>query len=209
MANIGKKILSAFLDVGEETKSSSPDVRPAEPAQSTVTTTPVTPAAEQRFAGYFDKLFSDANIPGPDYYEFARMIGAMQAITDERARYAAAFAGLQVQGLDKEKLLSTANEYLRVLEADTEQFQKTVDTALQEKVHHRTAEAEEKGRRIEALSREILELQQQIGVLQKEVAEAKEKLDASSNGYAAESERRKQQILADIGKIKQFITTQN
>jgi hypothetical protein len=59
------------------------------------------------------------------------------------------------------------------------------------------------------LSKEILELQQQIGVLQKEVAEAKDKLDASSSGYVAESERRKQQILADIEKIKQFITTQN
>jgi hypothetical protein len=125
MANIGKKILSAFVDVGEEKR----------PAPAPVETTPVSPAvpvapmAEQRFAGYFDKLFSDANIPGPDYYEFARMIVAMQVIPDERARYAAAFAGLQVQGLDKEKLLSTAAEYLRVLATDADQFQKTVDAA--------------------------------------------------------------------------------
>lgn len=201
MARIGKKILSAFVDVGEATP-----VTPAIPAASAA---PATPATEQRFAGYFDKLFSDANIPGPDYYEFARMIVAMQVIPDERARYAAAFAGLQVQGLDKEKLLSTANEYLRVLSTDADQFQKTLDAALQEKVHRRSAEAEEKSRRIEVLSKEILDLQQQIGALQKEVAEAKEKLDVSSSGYTAESERRKQQIQADIEKIKQFITTQN
>ena len=204
MANIGRKILSAFVDVGEEKR----------PAPAPVETIPVSPAppmtpTDERFAGYFDKLFSDANIPGPDYYEFARMIVAMQAIPDERARYAAAFAGLQVQGLDKEKLLSTASEYLRVLTTDADQFQKTMDAALQEKVHRRSAEAEEKGRRIEALSKEIVELQQQIGSLQKEVAGAKEKLDVSNSGYTAESERRKQQILADIEKIKQFITTQN
>jgi hypothetical protein len=208
MTRIGKKILSAFLDIGEETKQSHADPRPADAAPVPVATTTVAPATEQRFAGYFDKLFGDANIPGPDYYEFARMIGAMQAIPDERARYAAAFAGLQVQGLDKEKLLSTANEYLRVLATDADQFRKTVDTALQEKVHRRSAEAEEKSRRIQALSQEILELQQQIGVLEKEVAEAKEKLGVSSSGYAAESERRRQQILTDIEKIKQFITTQ-
>ena len=202
MATLGKRILSAFVDVGEAAPA------PVTTTETT-TTTSVTPATEQRFAGYFDKLFSDANIPGPDYYEFARMIGAMQAISDERARYAAAFAGLQVQGLDKEKLLSTANEYLRVLTADADQFQKTVDTALQEKVYQRSTEAEEKNRRIQALSQEILELQQQIGVLQKEVAEAKEKLSVSINGYAAESERRKQQILTDVEKIKQYITTQN
>jgi len=207
MANIGKKILSAFVDVGEEKAAPAPlPAAPLTPAPAA----PVNPAAsDQRFAGYFDKLFSDANIPGPDYYEFARMIVAMQAIPDERARYAAAFAGLQVQGLDKDKLLSTANEYLRVLATDADQFQKTVDTAMQEKVRRRSAEAEEKSRRIEALTKEILELQQQIGALQKEVEEAKEKLDVSSSGYTAESERRKQQILADIEKIKQFITTQN
>jgi hypothetical protein len=216
MANIGKRILSAFVDVGEEKISA-----PAEAAPEPVATTPgtsgtsansaaaVAPATEQRFAGYFDKLFSDANIPGPDYYEFARMTGAMQAIPDERARYAAAFAGLQVQGLDKEKLLSTANEYLRVLTADADQFQKTVDTAMQEKVRGRSAEAEEKSKRIQVLSQEILDLQQQIGALQKEVAEAQEKLDVSSSGYTAESGRRRQRILEDIEKIKQFITTQN
>src|SRR5260370_26760210 len=112
MTRIGKKILSAFLDVGEETKQ--PHAGPAEAAPAPVLTT-VAPATEQRFAGYFDKLLGDANIPGPDYYEFARMIGAMQAIPDERARYAAAFAGVQVQGLDKEKLLGAANKYLRGL----------------------------------------------------------------------------------------------
>ena len=212
MARIGKKILSAFIDVGEEKKESPADVRPAGaapapvvPAAPAVSAAPVAPGTEQRFTGYFDKLFSDANIPGPDYYEFARMIGAMQAIPDERARYAAAFAGLQVQGLDKEKLLGTAGQYLLVLAADAEQFQKTVDTALQEKVHSRSAEAEEKSRRIQDLSQEIVALQQQIGALQQEVAANKEKLEASRNGYAVESEKRRQQILTDIGKIKEFL----
>ena len=210
MANIGKKILSAFVDVGEEKRPASAPVgtTTATPVTTATSSTPATPASsDQRFAGYFDKLFSDANIPGPDYYEFTRMIGAMQAIPDERARYAAAFAGLQVQGLDKEKLLTTANEYLRVLTADADQFQKTVDIALQEKVHSRSTEAEEKSRRIQELSQEIVALQQQIGALQQEVAANKEKLESSRNGYAAESDKRRQQILTDIGKIKEFINS--
>ena len=147
----------------------------------------------------------EANIPGPDYYEFARMIAAMQAIPDERSRYVAAFAGLQVQGLDREKLLSTAGEYLRVLAGDADRFGNTVETALQEKVHSRTAEAEEKSKRIQALSQEILELQSQIGTMQNEIREAKGKLEASSNAYAAESERRRQQIQGDIEKINNYI----
>ena len=162
-------------------------------------------AVDQRFADYFDKLFSDANIPGPDYYEFSRMIRAMQLIPDEQSRYYAAYAGLQVQGLDKQKLLSTAAEYLRVLTADANQFQTTVETALQEKVNSRMAEAEEKGRRIQALSQEILKLQEEIGAMQREIGENKEKLTASSTAYVAESSRRKQEIEADIQKINHYI----
>ena len=160
---------------------------------------------DNRFSEYFDILFKEANIPGPDYYEFARMITAMQTIPDERARYAAAFAGLQVQGLDKEKLVTTAAEYLRVLTADAAHFGSSVDAALQEKVHSRTAEAEEKSKRIQTLSEEIKELQTQIGVMQNEIREAKSKLEANSNAYAAESERRKQQIQGDIEKINHYI----
>jgi hypothetical protein len=209
MASFGKKILSAFLEVDGEKKDASqsnvdvepkiPYVTPATPAVSG------SPAGDQRFSEYFDNLFKEANIPGPDYYEFARMISAMQAIPDERSRYAAAFAGLQVQGLDKEKLLSTAGEYLRVLAGDADRFGRTVETALQEKVHSRSAEAEEKNKRIQLLSQEIVELQNQIATMRSEVSEAKGKLEANSNAYAAESERRKQQIQGDIEKINNYI----
>jgi hypothetical protein len=217
MASFGKKILSAFMEVEEEKKAA-----PASGDAAAVTRVdaptpgggqaPGGAAADQRFSDYFDILFKEANIPGPDYYEFARMIVAMQVIPDERARYAAAFAGLQVQGLDKEKLLTTAAEYIRVLAADADHFSSSVQAALQEKVHSRAAEAEEKSKRIQALSQEILDLQKQIGVMQNEIRatqdetrEAKGKLEANSGAYAAESERRKQQIQSDIEKINRYI----
>ncbi|HXO74413.1 MAG TPA: hypothetical protein VN824_04265, partial [Puia sp.] len=137
--------------------------------------------------------------------EFSRMIRAMQLIPDEQSRYYAAYAGLQVQGLDKQKLLSTAAEYLRVLTVDANQFQTTVEAALQEKVNSRMVEAEEKGRRIQALSQEILKLQEEIGAMQREIGENKDKLTASSAAYVAESGRRKQEIEADIQKINHYI----
>lgn len=226
MARLGKRLLSAFIETGEEPKKEGPeqdvhtknndDVQRQTGSAAGVSSAGSVAAAgagsaapsgagDQRFADYFDKLFSDANIPGPDYYEFSKMIGVMQLISDEQSRYNAAYAGLQVQGLDKQKLLSTAAEYLRVLTADAGQFQTTVETALQEKVHTRVTETEEKGRRIQALSQEILKLQEEISGMQREIAENKEKLTASSNAYAAESGRRKQQIEADIQKINHYI----
>jgi hypothetical protein len=227
MASLGKKILSAFMEVTDEKKEGStqeqnrheasnagvgadagqahgsrgnaagPDTGRQEPESAS--------RSDDRFAGHFDQLLSEANIPGPDYYEFSRMIGVMQGIPDEGARYSAAFAGLQVQGLDKQRLLTTAGEYLRILATDADQFQQTVDAALQEKVHGKETEAEEKAGRIQALSQEILQLQQQISALQAEVHANKDKLTSGSSAYTAESGRRQQQIKNDIDKINQYI----
>jgi hypothetical protein len=225
MARFGKKLLSAFLEVTEgedgvigshgRVEGAPRDdgavresgavregggAREGGAARDEGATPP-----DDRFAGHFDKLLSEANIPGPDYYEFARMIAVMQGIPDEAARYNAAFAGLQVQGLNKQRLLDTAGEYLRVLTADAEQFQATVDASYQEKVRGKETEAEEKATRIQALSQEILQLQQRISALQVEIRAGKEKLAVGSRAYDAESKRRQQEISRDVEKINQYI----
>ncbi|MGF7473722.1 hypothetical protein WFJ45_23560, partial [Salmonella enterica subsp. enterica serovar Minnesota] len=68
---------------------------------------------------------------------FTKMIEVMRSIPNEQIRYTTAFAGLTVQGLDKQKLLSTAAQYLQLLETDAANFNSTVDAALQEKVHEK------------------------------------------------------------------------
>ncbi|HWK06379.1 MAG TPA: hypothetical protein VNS58_22250 [Puia sp.] len=214
MAGLGRKILSAFLEVSptppkttETSESRSGTGNPGMPARpASINQGPnPAPAADSRFAEYFDKLFSEANIPGPDYYEFSKMIEAMQAIANEQSRYYAAYAGLSAQGVDKDKLLSTAGEYLRILEADAQQFHTTVDTAMQEKVQSRKTEEHEKSERIQALSQEISDLQNQIVSLQKEIKENEEKIEASTGGYMAENARRAARIQADIEKINHYL----
>jgi hypothetical protein len=199
MINIGKKIISAFLEIPPDNP-----IQPLDRAEPQDHAQPSGPT-DDRFAGHFDKLLSEANIAGPDYYEFARMIAVMQAMPDEAARYNAAFAGLQVQGLNKQRLLDTASAYLRALTTDAGQFQATVDAKYQEKVRGKEAEAGEKADRIRTLSQEIVQLQQHIGSLQEEIQTSKDKLSGSSNAYTAESNRRQQEIRRDIEKIKQYI----
>jgi hypothetical protein len=218
MAGLGKKILSAFVEVNP------PDAQPAafEKSKKGGATGAVsqgdisqpTPSGSQqpepndsRMVEYFDKLFGDANIPGPDYFEFSKMVAALRSVPDEFTRYSAAFAGLLAQGLTKEKLLSTAEEYLKVLDTDAAHFHSTVETALQEKVQDKKAQAEEKSKRIQALSKEITDLQNQIAALQTEITDSEQKITGRSGEYGAESAARKQQIAADIEKIKQYIRT--
>src|SRR4051812_23264686 len=193
MASIGKKILSAFVDMADEETSvtgenSSHRERSVEIKQSStqVAASSYTSSATtstNKFKQYFDKLFNDANLPGPDYFEFSKMTEAMNSIADERARYSAAFAGLSVQGLDKQKLLATAAEYLKILDKDASNFNSTVDAALKEKVESKQKEIEEKSKRIEELTREINDLHNKIAVLKNEVKENEEKIESNSGSY--------------------------
>ena len=205
MRSIGKTILSAFVEVTGDAKPVS--IKPVTDQGSS------TPRGVQgnsseggsKFKQYFDKLFSDANLPGPDYFEFSKMIDAMQGVPDEKARFCAAFAGLNVQGLDREKLLSTAGEYLRLLEDDLKNFNSTIDAALHDKVHSKRTEIEEKNARIAELTRDIADLQNKISILHGEIKENEEKLESSSGGYRKESESLKNRILSEIEKIKTHI----
>ena len=205
MASIGKKILSAFVEISHE---KTPPVKPVEHGTDypDAGKSPA-PAVEhsEKFLQHFEKLFREANIPGPDYFEFSKMIEAMNSIPDEKARYTAAFAGLGVQGLDKTKLLSTAAEYLRVLNTDASNFDSTVDLALKEKVHTKKKEFDEKAGRIEHLSREIHELRRQIASLEAEIKENEAKIKSNSGAYKTESERMIARIAGDVEKIKQYI----
>ena len=199
--NIGKKILSAFVELSEDRKTLT---------ATEVEETPVVryqPSSDRdKFQQYFNKLFEEANIQGPDYYEFSKMIEAMSSIPDEKARYLAAFAGLSVQGLDKTRLLSTASQYLQVLETDASNFNNTIDATLHEKVINKKLEIEEKNKRIQQLSKEIEDLQNKMMVLQNEIKENEEKIENNSTGYKTESDHMKNKIQADIEKIKKHIS---
>ena len=216
MPNIGRKILSAFVEVTEEqepvteqkekTTSSTTYIQsgqrlPGQMSQKRQADDETT----EKFKQYFDKLFKDANLPGPDYFEFSKMTEAMISIPDERARYTAAFAGLSVQGLDKQKLLNTAAQYIQVLEQDASNFNTTVDAALKEKVQSKQQEIEAGAKRIEALSKEINDLQNKITLLQQEVKGNEEKIENNSGAYMREMQWMKSKMQNDVEKIKQFI----
>jgi hypothetical protein len=215
MASFGKKILSAFIEINEAEQASpvphsgQPASNAASVADHTATPLPahntVAPDAHNKFSDHFNALFAEAHLPGPGYYEFTKMTAAMQMITDEKARYCAAFAGLQVQGLSKGQLLSSALEYLHVLDNDAAAFHETVAAAQSEQVQSRRKEMEEAQTRIQELSQEIMQLQQRVTTLSQEVAENEARIEHNSVGYAAALESVKQQLQQDIEKIKQHV----
>ena len=205
MTSFGKKILSAFVEVSSEEKRVNGRQPGHQSAPTVVENRKVAEAGNVKFIEYFDKLFSEANLPGPDYYEFSKMIEAMKAIPDEKARYCAAFAGLNVQGLDKKKLLSTAADYLKIMDDDAANFNSTIDSALHEKVLSKQKEIEEKNHRLHELSEEIADLHKKISLLKDEISENQEKIEASTGGYRTEGQSIRNKILLHVEKIKEHI----
>lgn len=134
MNSFSKKILGVFIDINDDEKDKMPLLQRVPVSATATHNEQSTAEVESKFAEHFNKLFADANLPGPDYYEFSKMIDVMQAIPDEKARYSAAFAGLQVQGMDKQKLLASTQQYLQILDDDATTFHHTVSAAFEEKV---------------------------------------------------------------------------
>lgn len=208
MPGLGKKILGAFIDLGDDSQD-KPVVTPAPDPVPAVTNTVTSNAAAgtpDKFKSYFDTLFKDSNLPGPDYYEFIKMVEAMSAIADEQVRYTTAFAGLSIQGISKKKLLDSAAQYLQVLESDAVSFQSTVGKALEDKVTARKKEIISKQDRIQQLTKEISKLTAELDILNNEVTENEEKINASTGNYKAASDQLKNSIRLHMQHINQYLT---
>lgn len=202
MSNFGKKILSAFVDIEDSENEESIKTNPQNVAASTAY---VSSDKSEKFNAYFSKLFQDSNMPGPDYYEFSKMVDAMQIIPDEKTRYLSAFAGLSVQGLSKDRLVESAAQYLKILDADAENFNSTLNVALQDKVEQKRKQLEEKSKRIQELTREIQDLNNSILVLGNEIKENEEKIKDNQSGYSSELQKFKSKIEQDVQKIKTIL----
>lgn len=203
MASLGKKILSAFVDIEDEPTE---NVQKAEKISfSSNAVLHPNESSQDKFKLYFEQLFKDSNLPGPDYFEFLKMVEAMSSIPDEKTRYVSAFAGLSVQGLDKNKLVSSAEEYIKILDTDSEHFNSTINTAMSEKVEKKKKELEEKSKKIQELTRDITDLNNSIMALGNEIKENEEKIHNNLGGYAIESKKFRARINEDIQKINTLL----
>ena len=205
--SLAKKILSAFIEVDEDKEQDGEKTSAVvgKAVASNHSNEYSGGGGSEKFKQYFTELFKESNLPGPDYFEFSKMIEAMKTVPEESQRYTAAFAGLSVQGMDKQKLLSSADDYIKILETDAKNFNATIDAAISDKVQAKKKEMEEKTKKINDLTREINDLNNKIALLNAEIKENEEKIKSNSGGYMAELETMKGKINRDIEKINKYI----
>ncbi len=222
MAGLFKKALSVFVEFDEESgKPANSGTNQTTFNSSTKTTSSSNESPKislnsdeiEKFEKHFDTLMNDANMPGPDYFEFCKMMEALEAaVPDEKARYAAVFASLKVQGLNKEILLSTAGKYKLVIQDDKTKFEAAVNDKLKGEVESRKTQLKDFENKIvqnteaiKKLTADINDAQNKIQLLNAEIGEKESKIKTNSEGYGVACNAMLNKINLDIQKIQSLI----
>ncbi len=134
-----KNIMSPFLEFKEEdTKPGSKpgnlpvdDIKvPGKAKASAAAESPLaTPgsAVTNDYQKYFEDLIEEANkknalFQGTDFKEFIDSKTDVEAIADEATKYKTAFNVLKRTGLTKEKLVTTGQQYINIIDSDLKGF---------------------------------------------------------------------------------------
>ncbi|HEY8936200.1 MAG TPA: hypothetical protein VIM65_13300 [Cyclobacteriaceae bacterium] len=214
MSGIFKKAMNLFVEFEEDQenspaqKSSSSNTSPS--AKTEFTSQGMNAEELDKFEKHFEKMFEQANLPGPDYYEFWKMMETLEAhIKDEKARISATFASLAIQGLTKQTLVESAAKYKELISQDKAKFEKLAsdkgdkDIGIKKKELQSLEELIVKhSEMIQRLTKEITDSQISIGKLKAAISEEESKLARNKQGYSMASEAMMRKITDDINKIQ-------
>jgi len=215
MSGIFKKAIGLFVEFEEDKAPSAPSATqlPRPPQGVPVASIALKADDIEKFEKHFEKVFDQANLPGPDYYEFWKMMETLAAhIRDERSRVAATFASLSIQGLTKEKLVDTAQQYKTLISEDRNRFEKVAQEKLEHDIGQKRQDLKQlevtvakHAELIQKLTQEISAAQQSMKGLQDVIAEEENKLEKNKQGYVVACDAMIRKIDDDINKIQTIL----
>lgn len=114
------------------------------PPVSTVSSPTVTPGVHRaEFEKYFREVREKANLPGPDYKEFAETVEESKVDeSDESKRIKSAYKAFKSMGLTKDKLIETAGHYKKLFSEKKSAFEDSVNKEIQNGVGAMQAEVD-------------------------------------------------------------------
>jgi FtsZ-binding cell division protein ZapB len=215
MADFLKKAASLLFTIEEtETTIEKPEThQQAQPLSAAIPGIPSAPANNkapaddkivEKFRSYFQKIYSSANIQGPDFFEFHNMTEAMGNAIPDELKYTSVYAGFSGQ-VSKEKLMTTGNQYLSILQNDTLEFEQSLQNTLKAKVTDRRNTIDSKAQEIKKLQEKIAAINNEIIELNQQAAEDEARLAAENAAYHQQASEWQQKIKTGLEKINQYI----
>ena len=218
MSEFFKKALGLFVEFDDK-EDDRPASIPVQPATQPVAIKqqsykgPLSQQDVDKFSKHFSDLFDRANLPGPDYYEFSKMMHLLESqIPDENVRIATVFASLSIQGITKEKLMDTAKQYCAIIENDKTEFEKAAAEKASTTVDGRRAKVDglekkiaDNTEMIRKLNQEITDAQAQIATLKNEIVQEDSRIASSKGSFMSAYQAMYNKINSDIQKINTII----
>jgi predicted RNase H-like nuclease (RuvC/YqgF family) len=218
-----KNLKSLFIIEDEEdkgkgkSKENASVAKKATPSEST----PVKSESKEGAPGkvtnkFMDVLFAameKSNIEGFDYLEYKQSLRSLSKMPmDEQTRYQSAFAMASTMGADMQKLVETAQHYLKVLGTEETKFEQALANQKNQQIGKKKEQIEsteaiiqQKSAQIKKLTQEIEQHRKKTETLQKEISEATVKVESTKNNFIASYNALVSQIQQDIENIKKYL----
>lgn len=153
------------------------------------------------------------NIDGFDYLEYKNsLLSISSVITDESMRFKSAYEMAKTMGMDKKKLLDSANFYLNILSGEQKKFMDALENQKARQIETRVntignleKNIAEKKKMIENLNNELESISGQMLKLKQEINEEVQKIETTNKQFLASYNHVTGQITGDIEKINQNI----
>lgn len=192
-----------YENTGNITTAAAPSFKPSKATNASK------PAAMNDYHQYFENLVEEANAKNPifqgtDFKEFIDSKIDVEAIADEGTRYKTAFNVLKRTGLTKERLVTTGQQYIKLIEQDLKGFADAYNQQYKADVEQKEQLLQKKAEELQTLNDKISALDQEMKQLGQQVVQNKEKLDANKNAFISAGEEKKNEIENELQKIDQY-----
>lgn len=193
--------------VKEDEPKQETDKKPEQPRQPAVSPAPIpqvgSTVGSTDYTVYMDKVMEAANIPGPDYFEFAKALAkkAGQPITEQQM-YQYTFEAFSTMNVTAGQLVETAGKYLNVLKHEAADFKQEMENARKTQVLDKQAVIRENEEKMRKLQEETAALNAQVNTSVQKLAVEEA---ASNNALYI----RTQLIQEHISKINQHLNNAN
>lgn len=179
-------------------------------AKKNVSTGSTNGAFNQKIHESLMKALSEANLPGEDYLEFAEAFMAMKDIPlEEKVKMQTVMVTLSTKGLTLQKIIESADYYVKVLENEKNKFSQVLNSQTDGKINNKYKDIKvleksinEKSETIKLLTEEITKSQEEILRMKNMIKEAEDKIKTTANDFNITFNFVVNKIKSDVEKIK-------
>lgn len=170
-------------------------------------------AVSQKFVNILFKVLREKDLDGFDYMEFKKSLQSLKKMDmDVETRIKSAYAMAQTMGVDKGRLLETANFYIGLLKQEEQKFEQALENQQQKQVDGKKSKIAQvksniakKEAQLKKLEAEVAQHKQQIDTLHQEIEQAATKIADTKNDFIASYNSLVDQIKQDMKHINDYL----